>query len=1072
MFKVSRSSYSAIPARHTTTTEKPSSNRHNLGSTSRGLLEASEVKDKMMSTSAPSLRVTTAPNTTVSGNAITIDMEPMLTGLVPSVEKVLHKVYRDMYYNEAVAGCAVDLISTLPFSEFSLGGLASQKGDMRRVHRAYEETLERLNLRTLLPEMSVDYLVLGRHCSSLLYNKEKKSFTDVLPHDVDNLDITPLPFYSQDPIINVKFHDDVKAVLSRTDSPRIARIREHLGKAVIDKITSGSMELDPLSTIFIPRRTFSKNDTGTSYLRRLLPIYLIEKNLYRGTLVESARRQRGILHVSLGDGDQWIPTVQDLEFITELFMGADSDPLGAIIATRTGIQVEEHRQGGDFWKVSDYEDTVLAHKLRALGISEAFLSGDATYACVTADTYVQTEFGLYQIGNIADRRDGKRQRFTPMVNSRYGLERCAKWQYSGKAEAFELTASTGAYVSCTGNHRLITLQDMVPDWDYVEDLGVGDYVALQTASCTRQTKLPITLSDPEVVPKGVRKEVLKPRYMTPELAYLMATILAEGNVTKGTVSFGNGDQAYMDRFSEYTRKVFGIETTQFFAHAAGTKGCINGVEFTTNQDHYAMRIGSRTVAEWFIELGCDGGAKDKRVPDVILQADEESQLAFLAAYLEGDGHIHKTTGRISWISISKQMRQGIFAILQSMGLNAHLSKKSVSLYSRDSQVLYSRLSKYLVTKSFDYTAKTFKAANKFGIPSAEIRKLLKDRMQYFNRHGSFLLDDDGQLVQIRGKAKFSDKLFLYDAYDDGKYDLFLEQLEQISKSAHAKLMHLFKLRYTWVPITKIRSLGVREVYDLSMAHGVEPAYVANGFISHNTGDSALSVFIDTIRSFRDMMTRKLFYNKLFPLISLINGFTTKDNKISIRDGLISEITSEEALSRLNDNSKLFIPSVHWNKQLKPEGDTQYIELLNSLTEKGVPVPLRALAAAGGMDLDELIRQQDEDIDVRKRLAAYQKRIAELTPKSAEDGGISESADVTMNKAAELVALASTDPTGKTRSAVLSTQGKIPLLSRDFSHTEPYRLSKTGKALPVFNRPDYERRANKQILNALKRRPRS
>jgi PAS domain S-box-containing protein len=157
-----------------------------------------------------------------------------------------------------------------------------------------------------------------------------------------------------------------------TDSPRIARIREHLGKAVIDKITSGSMELDPLSTIFIPRRTFSKNDTVTSYLRRLLPIYLIEKNLYRGTLVESARRQRGILHVSLGDGDQWIPTVQDLEFITELFMGADSDPLGAIIATRTGIQVEEHRQGGDFWKVSDYEDTVLAHKLRALGISEAF----------------------------------------------------------------------------------------------------------------------------------------------------------------------------------------------------------------------------------------------------------------------------------------------------------------------------------------------------------------------------------------------------------------------------------------------------------------------------------------------------------------------------------------------------------------------------------------------------------------------------------------------------------------------------------------------------------------------------
>lgn len=625
MFKVSRSSHSAIPAKHTKPQDTSVSRSPHIGSNSKDLVEKASVQAenaqrRMTSTSAPSVRVATSPNTTVSGNAITIDMEPMLTGLVPSVEKVLHKVYRDMYYNESVAGCAVDLISTLPFSEFSLGGMAAQKGDMKAVHRAYQETLERLNLRTLLPEMSVDYLVLGKHCSSLLYNKEQKSFTDILPHDADSLEIEPLPFYSQDPIITVKFQDAVTSILSRTNSPRIQRIREHLGKPVIDKILSGAMELDPLSTIFIPRRTFSNNDTGTSYLRRLLPIYLIEKNLYRGTLIESARRQRGILHVSLGDGDQWIPTVQDLEFITELFMGADSDPLGAIIATRTGIQVEEHRQGGDFWKSTDYNDSTLSHKLRALGISEAFLSGDVTYA---------------------------------------------------------------------------------------------------------------------------------------------------------------------------------------------------------------------------------------------------------------------------------------------------------------------------------------------------------------------------------------------------------------------------------------------------------------------TGDAALSVFIDTIRSFRDMMTRKLFYNKLFPLISLINGFTTKDNKISIRENLISEITSEEALAQLNDNSKLFIPSVHWNKQLKPEGDATYIELLNTLAEKGVPVPLRAMAAAGGMDLDLLLRQQDEDIDIRKRITEYQKRIKALIPKGADSGDdSSESAEVTMNKASEFVALASTDPTGKTRSAVLSTQGKIPILNRDFSHTEPYRLSKTDKKLPVFNRPEFERRANKNILNALKRRPRS
>lgn len=615
MFKVSKSGYSAIEAASTQAPPTKSTVKNELGTTSKANVQAAS--GKLTSTSAPSMRVATSPNTTVSGNALSIDLEPMLTGLSPNTEHILHQLYRDIYYNESVAGCAVDLISSLPFSEFSLGGLANQKGDIKQVHRVYQETLERLNLRTLIPEMSVDYLVLGKHCSSLLYNKDKKTFTDILPHQPENLKIESLPFYSQDPIITCKFPEEVTAILKRTDSPRVGRIREHLGQAVIDKILTGEMELDPLSTIFIPRRTFSTSDTGTSYLRRILPIYLIEKNLYRGTLVESARRQRGILHLTLGDGDLWNPSVQDLEFMTELFMGADSDPLGAIIATRSGITVEEHRQGGDFWKSTDFNDTVLSHKLRALGISEALLSGDASYA---------------------------------------------------------------------------------------------------------------------------------------------------------------------------------------------------------------------------------------------------------------------------------------------------------------------------------------------------------------------------------------------------------------------------------------------------------------------TADAALSVFIDTIRTFRDMMTRKLFYNKLFPLISLINGFTTRNGRLSIEENLIASITSEEALTQLNDNSKLLIPSVHWNKQLKPEGDSAYIELLSTLTDKGVPVPLRALAAAGGMDLDNLIRQQDEDLDMRKRVIEYKKLITKLSPKAEPAEGEEESmssASKDMQRNADLLALASQDPTGAVRSSVHAGRGKIAMLNRDFSKDEPYRLSKTGKVRPVIDRPSFEKRANEKIIKALR-----
>lgn len=320
------------------------------------------------------------PNTSVSQNPIGIDMEPMLVGLVPANYNVLFSLYRDIYYNDAVGGSAADLMSSLPFGDFSLGGL-----DDDNTLSIYAENMERLSVKTLLPEMSIDYLALGSHTHSLLYNKEKKTFVDLMTYAPENLKIDVLPFYSHDPIITASFPASAKSVLS-LNSPRIERIKKLVGEGVFEKIRGGSLELDPLSTVYIPRKTFSDTDIGVSYFRRLLPWYLIEKNLYRGTLVESARRQRGIMHLTIGDGEEWIASPADMDFMTDLFMGADNDPLGAIVTTRPGVAVEEIRQGGDFWKVNDFADGILPHKLRALGISEAFLSGDANYN--SADTSV------------------------------------------------------------------------------------------------------------------------------------------------------------------------------------------------------------------------------------------------------------------------------------------------------------------------------------------------------------------------------------------------------------------------------------------------------------------------------------------------------------------------------------------------------------------------------------------------------------------------------------------------------------------------------------------------------------
>lgn len=316
-------------------------------------------------------------NTSVSQMPIEIDIQPLLKDIVFGEDleqkKLVMRIYKDIYYNDPIGGSCVDLFSTLPFSDFNIGGVQNPKAA-----RAFEEVLERLNIRTLMPELSVDLLVTGAFVGSMLPNKTTNTFADLLTHQYENCKVDPLPFFSQDPLITVAFPESYKTVLT-SDSPRIQKLRGYLGESVVSQLSQDALELDPLTTIYIPRKSFT-NSTGVSYYRRILPIWLMEKNLFRGTLVESARRQRGILHLTLGDGDQWEPTMADMQMAMELFQNADADPLGAIIATRLGISTEEIRQGGDFWKVTDMWDQTMAMKLRALGISESFLSGEATYS--------------------------------------------------------------------------------------------------------------------------------------------------------------------------------------------------------------------------------------------------------------------------------------------------------------------------------------------------------------------------------------------------------------------------------------------------------------------------------------------------------------------------------------------------------------------------------------------------------------------------------------------------------------------------------------------------------------------
>lgn len=291
--------------------------------------------------------------------------------------RLLHDLYRDIYYHDAIGGGAADIMSTLPFGNFTLDGV-----EEREMLEKYVKSVENLRMKSLMSPLSVDHLVLGAFVGSLNFDNDKRTFSSIMPQSVDNIEFTEVPTFGDNPLMTIRFPPAMSYFLRRA-SPRVKEILSKLPKSTLEGIIRGKMELDPLSTLFIPRRGMSTISTGTSYFRRLLPVFLLEKALLRGTIDLAYRRQRALLHVIIGD-DDWEATPEEITAISNMFMQGDMDPLGAIISTRRGVETNEVRPANDFWQWESMFEVGSSSKMRALGINDGFLSGEASYAVLDA----------------------------------------------------------------------------------------------------------------------------------------------------------------------------------------------------------------------------------------------------------------------------------------------------------------------------------------------------------------------------------------------------------------------------------------------------------------------------------------------------------------------------------------------------------------------------------------------------------------------------------------------------------------------------------------------------------------
>lgn len=297
----------------------------------------------------------------------------MLDDILPSDPTELQTAYSKIYAHDGIAGPAIDLIANLPFSDFNI------TCENKEFEEIATKTCNALDIQTLMPEIMTEFLMRGRACGSLIFDESLGIFTDFIGHDVDLYVVTPIPVRNVDPKIDLRNSPAWRQFIASND-PRDLEIKQQMPQKFLQIMAQGgNIPLDPLTTLWLPRRTTITDRVGTSLLTRILPYWALEKNLFGGTIVAARRRRRAILHVECGVESTWEPEAEEMDSIAGLFIAADDDPDGAVVVTRSGVVPNEIRQANDFWKVSEEADWLANAKMRALGINEAFLSGDASY---------------------------------------------------------------------------------------------------------------------------------------------------------------------------------------------------------------------------------------------------------------------------------------------------------------------------------------------------------------------------------------------------------------------------------------------------------------------------------------------------------------------------------------------------------------------------------------------------------------------------------------------------------------------------------------------------------------------
>ncbi len=291
-----------------------------------------------------------------------------------------------------------------------------------------------------------------------------------------------------------------------------------------------------------------------------------------------------------------------------------------------------------------------------LGIPEAerkFLAGvGAQYDCLTADTVVFANPGAVPIAQI---QPGQHVYSLDVENRKIIKQRVKAVVYKGELPVFEVKVA-GRRIKATFNHPFLALIYHKEDgkqrgrfkveWRYLSDLKVGDYIAIvkRLPDEGKPYKLPEVEMETEFIGRNqfgtfkvrtdkffrrTQKDLRIPEQTNEPFMWFLGAYLGDGGLRrkkKGApknivdIALPASDRACRERLAKVLWEVFGYK-------------------LNSDREPSRVRIHCTPIARLLSAIGLDKNAHTKSVPSWVFGLPQSQKLAFIAGYIDANGHV-------------------------------------------------------------------------------------------------------------------------------------------------------------------------------------------------------------------------------------------------------------------------------------------------------------------------------------------------------------------------------------------------------------------------------------------------